>query len=961
LASTRNAHRVIGVVLTLLAVFVTHVGLGGSTRALASDTVGLVAAYNFDEGSGATLTDQSGNGNNGTLANGPTWTTGRYGGALSFGGTNASVSIGDLNALDGLVAVTYSAWIRTTATDERHVVNKSACTGTTNDGPAELGVNFFTAGKANFVIYKTGGGPNYYSVTSAVKVNDGVWHHIAGTYDGSALHLYVDGIDSGSTPAPNITLTSTARGVEIGSCASSYFWNGSIDDLRLYSRALTQAEVQADMNTPIVPLPPDTTPPSVPSDLTATALSSSQIKLTWTAAIDDVAVAGYRILRDSAMIASVAGGTGYVDGPLAATTTYTYSVSAYDAAGNNSAQSVNTSATTLESSGQRSYVTNFDVAESPISEGGVWRHDGLDWTTVQAANGIAFGTQTGGGGYDDSYAYLTGYSSDHTASAVVYIASPIDGCCHEVELLLRWADAAHVARGYEVNLSFDGSYAQIVRWNGPLGDFTYLATGSFPGLQDGDVFKATIVGDVITGYVNDIQILQAVDNTYATGNPGIGFFRNASASAIDVGFTSFSATDLGGTPPPPPDTTPPQVSLTAPAAGAVVSGSIAVSASSSDDVGVSGVQFLLDGANLGSEATSAPYSVTWNTTLAPNGAHVVSAIARDAAGNTRAASAVSVTVSNAGPDTTPPSTPTGLSATAVSSAQITLSWAASTDPSVTGQVTSGVAGYRVFRAGVQIASLTGTTYSDGSLLASTTYGYTVAAVDGAGNSSPQTGGVIATTLGADPVSHVQSVGTANDASAKSLTSQFPRPTISGHTIVAAVSWGSSAALTCSDTNGNRYVTVATRYDSTNKQSLGICYATNIGGGTTTLTATFSGASGYRRLAIHEYAGVAGVSPVDAFAQNIANGTTARDNVTSGPATTTQAGELLFGAVMMDDAGTTAVTPGTGYTQRILVSIGDGNLLTEDRLSPNAGSVAATFTFAQPHRYLAQLLALRPAN
>src|SRR5260221_11301930 len=101
----------------------------------------------------------------------------------------------------------------------------------------------------------------------------------------------------------------------------------------------------------------------------------------------------------------------------------------------------------------------------------------------------------------------------------------------------------------------------------------------------------------------------------------------------------------------PTDTTPPTVSITAPAAASTVSGSVTVSATAADNVGVVGVQFLLDGANLGTEDTASPYSVTWNTATAANGSHTLSARARDAAGNTATAS-VTVTVNN--PDTTPP-------------------------------------------------------------------------------------------------------------------------------------------------------------------------------------------------------------------------------------------------------------------------------------------------------------------
>ena len=101
------------------------------------------------------------------------------------------------------------------------------------------------------------------------------------------------------------------------------------------------------------------------------------------------------------------------------------------------------------------------------------------------------------------------------------------------------------------------------------------------------------------------------------------------------------------------DTTAPTVALTAPVAG-TVSGTVNVTASASDNVGVAGVQFRVDGANLGPEDTTSPYSITWSTAGTPNGSHVLSAVARDAAGNTNTSTSVSITVSNNVADTTAP-------------------------------------------------------------------------------------------------------------------------------------------------------------------------------------------------------------------------------------------------------------------------------------------------------------------
>jgi hypothetical protein len=95
------------------------------------------------------------------------------------------------------------------------------------------------------------------------------------------------------------------------------------------------------------------------------------------------------------------------------------------------------------------------------------------------------------------------------------------------------------------------------------------------------------------------------------------------------------------------DTTPPAVAMSAPANNATVSGpSVTVSAAASDANGVAGVQFRVDGGNIGAEDTTVPYSVVWNTTTATNGTHQLTAVARDAAGNVAISPALVVTVNN---------------------------------------------------------------------------------------------------------------------------------------------------------------------------------------------------------------------------------------------------------------------------------------------------------------------------
>src|SRR3989441_2919968 len=131
------------------------------------------------------------------------------------------------------------------------------------------------------------------------------------------------------------------------------------------------------------------------------------------------------------------------------------------------------------------------------------------------------------------------------------------------------------------------------------------------------------------------------------------------------------------------DTTPPTVSITSPAAGVTVADTVTVAVSATDNVGVVGVQFKLDGLNLGAELTAAPYAVSWTSTTASNGTHTLTALARDAAGNLSTSVGVSLTVSNA-IAYAPWFAVTPSSITSSSAAQVTLAWDPNTDPDLVG-------------------------------------------------------------------------------------------------------------------------------------------------------------------------------------------------------------------------------------------------------------------------------------
>jgi len=197
------------------------------------------------------------------------------------------------------------------------------------------------------------------------------------------------------------------------------------------------------------------------------------------------------------------------------------------------------------------YTTSFTQTEDPISEGGRWiggKTVGLDWGNVSTTPGYAIGT-AGPKRFADSVALLTGtWGPDQTVEEVVRKVATRRG--PEVSIRLRSSLGPHQCNGYEISnslLNDDTAYLIIVRWNGPLADFSYLvdAHGKQYGVTTGDVVKATIVGNVITAYKNGVELAQAKDSTFKTGQPGFGFNEGNNG---DYGITRFTvtATDARG-------------------------------------------------------------------------------------------------------------------------------------------------------------------------------------------------------------------------------------------------------------------------------------------------------------------------------------------------------------------------------------------------------------------------------
>jgi glucose/arabinose dehydrogenase len=410
---------------------------------------GLVAAYAMDEASGATILDWSGSNLTGTITGATRITQGRFGGALSFDGVNDWVTVADATPLDLTTGMTLEAWVYPTANGGgswRNLIIKERAGG-------EVYNLYANADTDAPVLYAIRAAlpdvPLDARGTSQLTLN--TWNHVAATYDNATLRLYVNGAQVGTRAMTGALLTSTGALRIGGNSVWGEFFQGRIDEVRIYNRALTQPEIQADRDTPI----------------------------------------------------------------------------------------------------------------------------GVDTIPPVRSNGQPAGTLAAG-----------------TTQATLSLTTNENATC-------RYGSTAGV------------DYASLT---------TLAATG---GTSHTTILTGLVNGGNYTRYVRCLD--------------GAG---NANTDDFVIAFNVAN--------PPPPDTTPPVVAISAPANGATVFGNVTVSAAASDNVGVAGVQFFLDGLPLGAEDLTAPYSTVWNTTAVSNGGpYNLSARARDAATNQTISDTVSVTVNNA--------------------------------------------------------------------------------------------------------------------------------------------------------------------------------------------------------------------------------------------------------------------------------------------------------------------------
>ncbi|MFO0701157.1 MAG: LamG-like jellyroll fold domain-containing protein [Nitrospira sp.] len=206
---------------------------------------GLVAAYGFNEGAGTTAADTSGTSSAATLTN-VAWTAqGKYGTGLTFDGTSSYGQVPPpATPLRLTTAMTVEVWMNATtlATGWHTLLSRQVGTG----------------GADSWGLFTRGTTVEFWTNSTdfiAAPVTSGTWTHVAGVLDGTAVRLYVNGtlVATGTTtvPIPNDDNEVVMGASSNGNPLISEFFNGTLDEIRVYNRALSQAEIQTDMNTPI--------------------------------------------------------------------------------------------------------------------------------------------------------------------------------------------------------------------------------------------------------------------------------------------------------------------------------------------------------------------------------------------------------------------------------------------------------------------------------------------------------------------------------------------------------------------------------------------------------------------------------------------------------------------------------------------------------------------------------------
>ena len=616
----------------------------------------LVAAYGFEEGTGSTAADASGDNLTGTVT-GATWVDGKFGKALQFAGAFGSwVTVPDADALDLTNGMTVEAWVKPTAPMPQwpSVVMKERSGELTyalyaNSASGNPNINYTSDGSEVTLEGQTG-----------IPVNQ--WTHLAGIFDGTTMKLYVNGalVSSKATSAP-IDVTDGVLRIGGDSVWSGEYFTGVIDEVRIYNRALAQSEVQADMGTPVVPAGPsrDPTAPTVSIDSPATGGTVSGTATIGATASDDVGVVGVRVLVDGTQVGAELTTAPYSvawDTTTASNGDHAITAIARDAAGN-STTSVAVTVT----------VSNV-VTTPPAPVGGLVAaygfEEGAGSTANDASGGNHAGTVTGATWVDGKFGKALRFAGAFGSWVTIPDANALDltnGMTVEawikpVAALATWPSIINKERSGELTYALyansDSGHPNIDYTSGgsevnlegdsgiPVNQWTHLA-----GTFDGTALKLYVNGQLVSSKATTAPI-DVTDGVLRIGGDGIwsGEYFTGVVDEVRVYNRALAQSEVradmdapvvAGTQPPAQgaDTTPPGGTI-------VINGGdvtatqldVTLSLTASDDAtGVVQMRLSNDGITF---TDPLPFAATAPWTLTPgDGTKTVSVQFRDGAGN----------------------------------------------------------------------------------------------------------------------------------------------------------------------------------------------------------------------------------------------------------------------------------------------------------------------------------------
>jgi len=723
------------------------------------------------------------------------------------------------------------------------------------------------------------------------------------------------------------------------------------------------------------PAPPDTQAPTDPTNLAAAPASSTQVTLVWTPSMDDVGVSSYLIERcqgagcDTFVQIATTSTAGYTDGSVVGNTTYRYRVRARDAALNLSGYSGTATTTTPAAPAVVALV------QTAVRDAGPATSASLAFSSSNVAgNWIAVAIRAGQSGQS----LVVSDTRGNTYREAVRMDETTDG----TTLALFYSE--NIAGGSNtvtVSDSLPGGTLRfaILEYAGvaSAGSFDVAAAGQGTSAlaATGAVITST-GGELILGIVSSANGLTfGAGGDYAMqarvpAAPNTKLIvedqRQMAAGLVSANAT-LSATDDWGA----------LVATFRPAAAVLdtdaptAPGGLTATAVSSTQVNLlwtaasdnlAVTSYLIErcqGSPCGAFAQIATTSTVTYTDAAvtPATSYSYRVRAIDAAFNVSGYSSTTTAVTPAASDTQAPTTPANLTAAAISSTQVNLSWAAASDNvAVTNYLIERCqgAGCATF---VQMAVTSTLTYSDVPVTASTSYSYRVRATDAATNLSAYSNTASVTTPAA-PAAIALVQATSRDAGvATSSSLAFTASNTAGNWIAVAIRAGQSGqTFVVNDTRGNTYRRAVQLNETTDGTTVALFYSENIAGGPNTVTVSDSVAGGTLRFSILEYAGIASGNSLDVTATR--QGTSATPS--SGAATTTSNGELVVG--VLSSANGLTFAAGSGFTVRTPVpDPPNTKLLVEDQRQVAAGPIAVTATLTGSDNWGAALAAFRPSG